>query len=127
MAHIGIMGTGRMAVRLARILLDNGHRVMLGSRTPSPAKTLARVLDERACVDGTYQRRGKPAHRDASDFHPRRAVVRRRHCPIRGTRVITVCSRERAFYQAFFDSAGSGFAPSGSGVRSTLSTIDTSP
>jgi predicted dinucleotide-binding enzyme len=54
MAHIGILGTGRMAVRLARILLDNGHRVVLGSRTPSRAKTLARVLNARACTGGTY-------------------------------------------------------------------------
>jgi 8-hydroxy-5-deazaflavin:NADPH oxidoreductase len=54
MAYIGILGTGRMSVRLARILLDNGHRVVLGSRTPSRAETLARVLDARACVGGTY-------------------------------------------------------------------------
>jgi predicted dinucleotide-binding enzyme len=54
MASIGIIGTGRMAVRLARILLDNGHRVTLGSRKPSRANTLARVLDPRLCVGGTY-------------------------------------------------------------------------
>lgn len=54
MAQIGILGTGRMAVRLARILLDNGHRVVLGSRKISRAQTLARVLDARACSGGTY-------------------------------------------------------------------------
>ena len=54
MAQIGILGTGRMAVRLARILLDNGHQVTLGSRTPSRANTLARVLDERLCAGGSY-------------------------------------------------------------------------
>jgi predicted dinucleotide-binding enzyme len=54
MAQIGIVGTGRMAVRLARILLDNGHRVVLGSRRPARAQTLARVLHPRACVGGTY-------------------------------------------------------------------------
>jgi predicted dinucleotide-binding enzyme len=43
-----------MAVRLARILLDNGHRVMLGSRTRSRAQNLARVLDPRLCTGGTY-------------------------------------------------------------------------
>ncbi|RPI45711.1 MAG: dinucleotide-binding enzyme [Betaproteobacteria bacterium] len=55
MAQIGILGTGRMAVRLARILLDNGHRVILGSRTPSRASTLARVLDAARCAGGSYE------------------------------------------------------------------------
>lgn len=54
MAQIGILGTGRMAVRLARILLDNGHCVVLGSRKLSRARTLARVLDARNCTGGTY-------------------------------------------------------------------------
>jgi predicted dinucleotide-binding enzyme len=54
MAHIGILGTGRMAVRLARILLDNGHHVMLGSRTPSRARSLARILGEPLCAGGSY-------------------------------------------------------------------------
>jgi len=54
MASIGIIGTGRMAVRLARILLDNGHRVVLGSRMPSRARTLARVLDKHLCIGGSY-------------------------------------------------------------------------
>jgi predicted dinucleotide-binding enzyme len=48
------MGSGRMAVRLARILLDNGHRVVLGSRKLARAQTLARALDARACAGGTY-------------------------------------------------------------------------
>jgi predicted dinucleotide-binding enzyme len=55
MTQIGILGTGRMAVRLARILLDNGHHVTLGSRTPSRAWTLARVLDPGACAGGSYE------------------------------------------------------------------------
>jgi predicted dinucleotide-binding enzyme len=54
MASIGIIGTGRMAVRLARILVDNGHRVTLGSRKLSRANTLARILDSSLCVGGTY-------------------------------------------------------------------------
>jgi len=54
MTQIGIIGTGRMAVRLARILLDNGHRVVLGSRTPTRAQNLARVLDSRLCTGSTY-------------------------------------------------------------------------
>lgn len=54
MACIGIIGTGRMAVRLARILLDNGHHVMLGSRAPSRANTIARALDTQLCKGGSY-------------------------------------------------------------------------
>ena len=45
-----------MAVRLARILLDNGHRVVLGSRTLSRAQTLSRVLDPDMCIGGTSVR-----------------------------------------------------------------------
>jgi predicted dinucleotide-binding enzyme len=59
-AHIGILGTGRMAVRLARILLDNGHHVTLGSRTPPRAAKLARALDARRCAAGTYEDAAKP-------------------------------------------------------------------
>lgn len=55
MAQIGILGTGRMAVRLARILVDNGHSVVLGSRTPTRAANLARSLGERLCAGGTYE------------------------------------------------------------------------
>jgi hypothetical protein len=48
-----------MAVRLARILLDNGHHVTLGSRTPSRtpsrAENFRRALDARRCAAGTYQ------------------------------------------------------------------------
>jgi predicted dinucleotide-binding enzyme len=44
-----------MAVRLARILLDNGHHVMLGSRTPPRAEKLRRALDARRCAAGTYE------------------------------------------------------------------------
>jgi NADPH-dependent F420 reductase len=53
-ATIGILGTGRMAVRLARILIDNGHQVTLGSRRPSRAKMLASVLDAKLCRGGSY-------------------------------------------------------------------------
>ena len=48
-----------MAVRLARILLDNRHKVTLGSRRPSRSQALARVRDPLACTSGTY--------RDAAD------------------------------------------------------------
>src|SRR4051794_19951184 len=54
-AEIGVIGTGRMAVRLARTLLDNGHRVVLGSRTLTRAQTLARMLDPDMCTGGTYE------------------------------------------------------------------------
>jgi len=39
---IGILGTGRMAVRLARMFAECGHEVILGSRTPDRA---ARITD----------------------------------------------------------------------------------
>ena len=52
--QIGIIGTGRMAVRLAHLLLANGHRVVLGSRKPSRAHNLARALDSPACSGGSY-------------------------------------------------------------------------
>jgi hypothetical protein len=55
MAQIGILGTGRMAVRLARILVDNGHHVTLGSRTPQRAANLARILGEHLCAGSTYE------------------------------------------------------------------------
>ncbi len=38
---IGILGTGRMGVRLARLFGDRGHRVLLGSRTPARARAIA--------------------------------------------------------------------------------------
>ena len=41
MSTIAILGTGRMAVRLADLLLHHGHRVVLGSRSAPRAQTVA--------------------------------------------------------------------------------------
>jgi predicted dinucleotide-binding enzyme len=38
---IGILGTGRMALRLATLFADQGHAVTLGSRAPARARALA--------------------------------------------------------------------------------------
>jgi 8-hydroxy-5-deazaflavin:NADPH oxidoreductase len=44
---IGILGTGRMGVRLARLFAERGHRVRLGSRDPARARRIAQALDGR--------------------------------------------------------------------------------
>jgi hypothetical protein len=44
---IGILGTGRMGVRLARLFAERGHRVRLGSRDPARARRIAEALDGR--------------------------------------------------------------------------------
>lgn len=51
---IGILGTGRMAVRLARLFRDCGHRVVLGSRDPERARRIAAGLGGRTVRGGTY-------------------------------------------------------------------------
>src|SRR5262252_9572625 len=53
--QVGIIGTGRMAVRLARMLLDNGHQVVLGSSTATRARNLARILGREKCIPGSYE------------------------------------------------------------------------
>lgn len=51
---VGILGTGRMAVRIADQLVRNGHDVLLGSRTPARARAIANVLAPHAVTAGTY-------------------------------------------------------------------------
>jgi hypothetical protein len=51
---IGILGTGRMAVRLARLFADAGNAVVLGSRTPERAERIARGLGRAFVRAGTY-------------------------------------------------------------------------
>ena len=41
MLKLGIIGTGRMAVRLADLALKSGHSVVLGSRDPARAVRIA--------------------------------------------------------------------------------------
>ena len=51
---IGILGTGRMATRLARLFADRGHAIVLGSRTPARAQALAREIDASRVAGGSY-------------------------------------------------------------------------
>ena len=52
---IGILGTGRMAVRLAKVFADSGNHVILGSRTPERATHITRGLDVAGIKPGTYE------------------------------------------------------------------------
>src|SRR5262245_7189942 len=54
MARVGIMGTGRMAVRLAVEFAKLGHAVVLGSRTPERAAHLAEGLNRSNIQPGDY-------------------------------------------------------------------------
>ena len=54
MTTIGILGTGRMALRLARLFADQGHAVTLGSRTPDRARALAQAMERRGVIGGSY-------------------------------------------------------------------------
>jgi predicted dinucleotide-binding enzyme len=51
---IGILGTGRMAVRLARLFAACGHQVILGSRTPERAARITQGLGVAAITPGSY-------------------------------------------------------------------------
>lgn len=52
---IGILGTGRMAVRLARLFAECGHNVILGSRTPERSAHITRGLGITAIRPGSYE------------------------------------------------------------------------
>lgn len=68
--RIGILGTGRMAVRLARLLAEAGHDVVLGSRTPQRARAIAQGLGGRVSGADYAEAAGAPVvlpaifHRD---------------------------------------------------------------
>jgi predicted dinucleotide-binding enzyme len=51
---IGILGTGRMALRLATLFADQGHGVTLGSRTPARARALAVAMRRSEIAGGSY-------------------------------------------------------------------------
>lgn len=51
---IGILGTGRMAVRLARLFAECGHKVILGSRTQERAARIAKGLGVASIKPGSY-------------------------------------------------------------------------
>src|SRR5262245_51832387 len=52
---IGILGTGRMAVRLAKFFADCGNHVILGSRTPERAARITKGLGAAAIRPGSYE------------------------------------------------------------------------
>jgi predicted dinucleotide-binding enzyme len=52
---IGILGTGRMAVRLARFFAESGSNVILGSRTPERARRITQGLGITSIRPGTYE------------------------------------------------------------------------
>ena len=52
---IGILGTGRMAVRLAQLFAGSGNHVILGSRTPERAARITRGLGVAVIKPGTYE------------------------------------------------------------------------
>src|SRR5262245_25486226 len=54
MATVGILGTGRMGVRLAGAFADLGHTVILGSRDAARARKAVKALGRRNVVPGTY-------------------------------------------------------------------------
>ncbi|MDP3762387.1 MAG: NAD(P)-binding domain-containing protein [Ramlibacter sp.] len=54
METVGILGTGRMAVRIADLLVQGGHEVWLGSRDPARAQRIAQGLSEGRVRGVTY-------------------------------------------------------------------------
>ena len=54
MATIGILGTGRMGVRLAGAFADLGHTVILGSRDVARAREAVKALGRKNVIPGTY-------------------------------------------------------------------------
>lgn len=54
MTSIGILGTGRMGLRLARLFARSGSEVVIGSRTPERARAIAARLGAGAVRGGSY-------------------------------------------------------------------------
>jgi hypothetical protein len=55
MTTIGILGTGRMGVRLALLFADIGHQVVLGSRDHERATRIIQKLNRDDIQSGSYQ------------------------------------------------------------------------
>src|SRR5262245_20297378 len=55
METIGILGTGRMGVRLALLFAQSGNKVVLGSRNPARAVRIAEQLGEPGIAPGSYE------------------------------------------------------------------------
>jgi hypothetical protein len=54
-AEIGVLGTGRMGVRLAAMFARAGRNVVLGSRDPARAEKMVRELRLAHLVPGSYE------------------------------------------------------------------------
>lgn len=54
MESIGIMGTGRMGLRLALLFAQSGNRVVLGSRTLERSERIVRALGNASIAAGSY-------------------------------------------------------------------------
>jgi predicted dinucleotide-binding enzyme len=54
LAELGVLGTGRMGPRLAAMFARAGRRVILGSRDPDRARTIADKLDIAGLTAGNY-------------------------------------------------------------------------
>jgi len=54
MATVGILGTGRMGVRLARMLAEAGQQVILGSRNAARSARIAQELGNSNVNSGSY-------------------------------------------------------------------------
>ncbi len=59
-ADIGILGTGRMGVRLALMLARVGKRVVLGSRDPQRAARIVKGLKTSGVIAGSYEQAVRP-------------------------------------------------------------------
>ena len=55
MATIGILGTGRMGIRLGLLFADLGHQVILGSRDRDRATQIVQKLNQTNLHPGSYQ------------------------------------------------------------------------
>lgn len=54
MTTIGILGTGRMGVRLAQMFAQAGHTVVLGSRVPARSAQIVQGLGQATLSSGSY-------------------------------------------------------------------------
>lgn len=61
MNSIGILGTGRMGVRLAQMFAQVGHPVILGSRTPQRAERIVQALGLANLTAGDYRQAAQAA------------------------------------------------------------------
>src|SRR5262245_57650004 len=54
MSTVGILGTGRMGTRLARLFANAGHQVLFGSRSAERAREVVAALGHKAVETATY-------------------------------------------------------------------------